>query len=101
MSSSALDRGCLGRPGAARHEHELHGRVDAEREGLDRDEADRRVRSQDRARKEFVRRVFGVDPNDRALYHLIIDTVALGVDASVELVVSASRARTRPPPEES
>jgi cytidylate kinase len=42
-----------------------------------------------------VRRAFGIDPDDRALYHLIVDTVALGVDASVDLVVTASRARTR------
>jgi cytidylate kinase len=67
----------------------------AEREGIDPDEADRRVRVQDRARKEYMRRVFGMDPDDRTLYHLVVDTVALGIDASVELVLAASRARTR------
>jgi cytidylate kinase len=67
----------------------------AEREGIDPDEADRRVRAQDRARKEYMRRVFGMDPDDRTLYHLVVDTVALGIDASVELVLAASRARTR------
>jgi cytidylate kinase len=67
----------------------------AEREGIDLDEAARRVRVKDRARKEYVRRVFGVDPDDRTLYHLVVDTVALGIDASVELVLAASRARTR------
>jgi cytidylate kinase len=79
------------------------GRVQrvAEREGVDSDEADRRVRAHDRARREYVRRAFGVDPDNRALYHLIVDTVALGVDASVELVLTASRARTRQPPTES
>jgi cytidylate kinase len=66
----------------------------SEREGIDAGEADRRVRGHDRARREYVRRAFGVDPDDRALYHLIIDTVALGIDASVELVLAASRART-------
>jgi cytidylate kinase len=73
----------------------------AERAGVDPDEADRRVRFHDRARRDYVRRAFGVDPDDRALYHLIVDTVALGVDASVELVVTASRARSRPPSRES
>jgi len=79
------------------------GRVErvAEREGVDSDEADRRVRVHDRARREYVRRAFGVDPDDRALYHLIIDTVALGVDTSVELVVTASRARSAEPSRES
>ena len=76
------------------------GRVErvAEREGIDSEEADRRVRVHDRARREYVRRAFGVDPDDRALYHLIVDTVALGVEASIELVLTASRARTRQPP---
>jgi Cytidylate kinase-like family len=73
-----------------------------EREGVDRDEAERRVRVHDRARLEYVRRAFGVDPDDRALYHLIVDTVALGVDAAVDLVLAAARARTRdvPPTED-
>jgi cytidylate kinase len=48
-----------------------------------------------------MRRAFDVDPDDRALYHLIVDTVVLGIDASVELVVAASRARTRQPTTES
>ncbi|HEX5857483.1 MAG TPA: cytidylate kinase family protein [Microbacterium sp.] len=75
------------------------GRVDrvAEREGVDAVEADRRVRKHDRTRRAYVRRAFGVDPDDRALYHLIVDTVALGIDASVDLVVTASRARIRQP----
>jgi cytidylate kinase len=67
----------------------------AEREGIGRAEADRRVRDQDRARKEYLRRFFSANADDRRLYHLVVDTVALGIDASVELVVAASRARTR------
>jgi cytidylate kinase len=76
------------------------GRV-AEREGIDRPEADHRVRAQDRARKEYMQRVFSADADDRKHYHLVVDTVALGIDASVELVVAASRARTRQSPKES
>jgi cytidylate kinase len=72
----------------------------AEREGVDRAEAERRVRALDRARREYSRRVFGVDPDDRALYHLIVDTLVLGVDAGVELVLAASRARSPPPQKE-
>jgi cytidylate kinase len=67
----------------------------AEREGIGPDEAARRVHAQDRGRKEYMRRVFGMDPDDRTLYHLVVDTVVLGIDASVELVLAASRARTR------
>jgi cytidylate kinase len=83
---------------------DLDGRVErvAERDGVSREEARRRVRVHDRARLEHARRVFSVDSGDRTLYHLVIDTVALGIDATVELVVAASRARTPPsPPTES
>jgi cytidylate kinase len=73
----------------------------AEREGVDRATADGRVRAQDRARREYMQRVFGADAGDRAHYHLVIDTVELGVDATVELVVAASRARTGQTPKES
>ena len=75
----------------------------AEREGIAREEAERRVLAHDRARREYVRRAFAVDPDDRTLFHLVVDTVAFGIDASVELVLVASRARTRtrPPPRDS
>jgi len=72
----------------------------AERQGIDRAEADHRVRAQDRARKEYMQRVFSADADDRKHYHLIVDTIALGIDASVELVLAASRARSGPPPTE-
>ena len=67
----------------------------AEREGVDRAEAERRMRAHDRARLEYIRHAFGVDGNDRTLYHLIVDTVALGIDGAVEIVVTAARARAR------
>jgi cytidylate kinase len=73
----------------------------AQREGIDRAEADHRVRAQDRARKDYMQRVFSADADDRKHYHLVVDTVALGIDASVELVLAASRARTRQSPKES
>ena len=73
----------------------------AEREGVDRAEAARRVRALDGARKEYVQRVFSADADDRTLYHLVVNTVALGIDASVEIVLAASRVRTGHPPTES
>jgi cytidylate kinase len=73
----------------------------AEREGIGLAEADERVRAHDRARREYTRRGYGVDSDDRTLYHLIVDTLALGVEASVELVLCASHARTRQPEKES
>jgi cytidylate kinase len=73
----------------------------AERESIGDAEAERRVRAHDRARKEYLRRVFDADADDRRLYHLIVDTIALGIDASVEIVLAASHARIRQPPTES
>jgi cytidylate kinase len=82
----------------------LEGRVArvAERERIGRDEARRHIRALDRARREHARRVHGADSDDRHLYHLVVDTVTLGIDASVDLVLMASRARTtHPSPTES
>jgi cytidylate kinase len=73
----------------------------AERAGVDRADADRRVRALDRARKDYMQRVYGADADDRTHYHLVVNTVALGIDASVELVIAASRIRTDQPPKES
>jgi hypothetical protein len=37
----------------------------------------------------------GVDPLDPDLYHLVLDSPALGLDTCVDLVVAASQARMR------
>ena len=59
------------------------------------------MREQHGARKQYLRRFIDADADDRRPYHLIVDTVALGIDASVELVVAASRVRTGQSPKES
>jgi hypothetical protein len=78
----------------------LEGRVAriARRDGVGRDEAERRVAAHDRARKAYIGRTFAVQADDRTLFHLIVDTVALGVDAAAELIVAASRAQARRSP---
>jgi cytidylate kinase len=92
-----------GGPLSASCDRDHEGRVArvAERDGINSVEADHRVRAQDRARKEYMQRVFSADADDRKHYHLVVDTVALGMEASVELVLAASRARTRKSPKES
>ena len=47
-------------------------------------------KTNDWARREYVRRAYGVDGDDPALYHLVIDATAFGVDACVELIVAAA-----------
>lgn len=65
-----------------------------ESEGVDRLTAERRVDDNDRARREYVREFYGVNGDDPGLYHLVVDAVALGVGACVELIVLASNHRT-------
>ena len=62
-------------------------------EGADRRTAERRLEAHDRARREYVRERYGVDGEDPALYHLVIDACAFDLDACADLIVSASRAR--------
>ncbi|WP_433917530.1 cytidylate kinase-like family protein [Streptomyces canus] len=62
----------------------------AEAEGVDRATAERRVKANDWARREYVHRAYGADGDDPALYHLMIDATAFSVDACVEMIVAAA-----------
>jgi len=64
-------------------------------EGIDYATAAGRQRVEDRTRIEYVRRAYGVDGTDPQLYHLMIDSTAVGLDTCVELIVAASHARIR------
>ena len=64
-------------------------------DGVDRATAARRVKANDRARRDYVRSVYGIDGDDPALYHLMIDAVSLGVDVCVDLIVAASESFVR------
>lgn len=64
---------------------------------IERDEAERQLRSEDRARIEYVRGAYGVDGEDPALYHLMLDSTALDLDVCVELIVAASESMRKAP----
>jgi cytidylate kinase len=64
-------------------------------EGVDRKTAEQRLQANDRARIEYVSRSYGVDPLDPDLYHLVLNSPALGLNACVDLIVAASQARMR------
>jgi Cytidylate kinase-like family len=66
-------------------------------EGIDRETAQQRQKTEDRTRMSYVRRVYGVDGADPSLYHVMLDSTALSVDACVEMIVAASRDRTQHP----
>lgn len=62
---------------------------------LTKESAARHVKAHDRARRDYVRSVYGIDGDNPTLYHLMIDAISLGVDLCVDLVVSASESLTR------
>jgi cytidylate kinase len=59
-------------------------------EDLDIDAARKRQSETDRARTAFVKRLYRKDPADPSLYHLVLDTTVIGVDASVEVLKVAA-----------
>jgi cytidylate kinase len=81
----------------------LHVRLDGPRErrlaqameveGIDRETAERRLEETDRAREAYVRHFYRCDPTDAWLYHLVVDSTAIPLDACVELIALAARAR--------
>jgi cytidylate kinase len=61
-------------------------------EDVDEDVARQRLREVDGARAQYVRRLYGADIDDPALYHLQIDSTVLPLEASAALIVAAYRA---------
>ena len=83
-------------------ERGLHVRLDgptesrvlqgAEIEGISREEARDHQQRSDRARTNFVCRLYHVDPADPSLYHLVIDSTAVPLDTVVEIILQAGSA---------
>lgn len=63
--------------------------------GIDRATAAREVKEHDRARRDYVRNVYGIEADDPVLYHLMIDAISLGEDVCVDLIVAASESLSR------
>ncbi len=61
-------------------------------EHLDPEALKRRQMEADKARSQFVKRLFHTDPADPRLYHLVIDPTVIGVDATVRVLKSAAEA---------
>jgi cytidylate kinase len=62
----------------------------AEWEHLDLDAARRRQAEADRTRTQFVKRLYKADPANPCLYHLVIDSTVLGVEATIDVIVAAA-----------
>jgi cytidylate kinase len=63
-----------------------------ERTGLGEDEARQTMAHLDRYHAEYLKQFYGVDIDDPALYHLMIDATALNPDACVSLIIAAAHA---------
>jgi hypothetical protein len=104
--ADAGDAVILGRSGALilkDHPQALHVRLDGPKErrvaqavallGVDRTTAERQLAETDRAREAYAQHFYRADVRDPALYHLVIDTTVIGLDAALELIVLAAAAR--------
>jgi cytidylate kinase len=60
-------------------------------EVVDQDTARQRLPEVDRARAQYVRRLYGSDIDDPDLYHLQIDSTVLPLDTCVEIIATAYR----------
>jgi cytidylate kinase len=60
--------------------------------GADRDTAANAVRNLDRTHDAYLRQFYGADIDDPALYHLMIDSTVVPIDACVELTARAAHA---------
>jgi cytidylate kinase len=63
--------------------------------GIERETAARRVKSNDQARRDYVRSTYGIEGDNPTIYHLMIDAITLGVDVCVDLIVAASESLAR------
>jgi cytidylate kinase len=62
-------------------------------EGVDLETAERHMRETDRARQAYVQHFYGADPRDCTLYHMVLDSTQLPLDACVELIARAAEIR--------
>jgi cytidylate kinase len=60
-------------------------------EALDEETARRRLRRVDHTQTAYMKHFYGVRLDDPSLYHLMLDSTAIGIDGCVELIALASR----------
>ncbi len=65
----------------------------ADRSGRPVEVVRRELAANDRTREAYVRHFYRCDPSEAAHYHLVVDSTVLPLDAVVDLVVTAARAR--------
>ncbi len=80
-----------------RLEASLEARVQAvvERDGVSEGAARRALERTDAARRAYLRRLYELDPGDRARFQLVLDTAQLSEEACVDILTAAVRGRAR------
>jgi cytidylate kinase len=58
---------------------------------LDAETAQRALEHLDRIHEQYTRQLYGVDLSDPTLYHMVLDSTVISIDACVELIVTAAR----------
>ena len=66
--------------------------------GLDREHAEQLLRQFDRTHAAYVQQFYGVDIRDMSLYHVALDSTAIGLQTCVELIGRAARSLARDAP---
>lgn len=61
-------------------------------EGLDEGASRKRLADTDRVRSLYIRRMYGRDWRDFELYHLVVDSTSLDLDACVSVIADTARA---------
>jgi cytidylate kinase len=63
-------------------------------EGIGEQEAVARLRTADKARTAYVRRLYRANPAEPSHYHLVIDSTAIPLEAVTEIILQAMSARS-------
>ena len=63
-------------------------------EGIGEEKATARMRTADKARTAYVRRLYRANPAEASLYHLVIDSTAIPLKAVTEIILQAMSARS-------
>jgi cytidylate kinase len=65
-------------------------------QGVDEATARETIRRLDRTHSAYLKQFYGADIDDPSLYHLVIDSTSIPIDACVELIALATRSLIRP-----
>jgi cytidylate kinase len=62
-------------------------------EGIDRRTAERLLARVDRFRRAYLEDLYGVNPRAAGVFHLVLDSTAIGFEDCVDMIVTAARGR--------